>query len=143
MSSATKYLLEESQMPRAWYNIQADLPKALPPVLHPGTLQPVGPSDLAPLFPMELILQEVSQEREIEIPEPVREIYRLWRPAPLYRAHHSLPFRCRMSSDWLMQVLGGDSMNLSPDVYNSHRYTTLAKAVEQSKRCVRSSSSLM
>ena len=65
MSSATKYLLEESQMPRAWYNIQADLPKALPPVLHPGTLQPVGPSDLAPLFPMELILQEVSQEREI------------------------------------------------------------------------------
>ncbi|MFO0125518.1 MAG: TrpB-like pyridoxal phosphate-dependent enzyme, partial [Betaproteobacteria bacterium] len=87
MSSATKYLLEESQMPRAWYNIQADLPKALPPVLHPGTLQPVGPSDLAPLFPMELILQEVSQEREIEIPEPVREIYRLWRPAPLYRAH--------------------------------------------------------
>ena len=87
MSSATKYLLEESQMPRAWYNIQADLPKALPPVLHPGTLQPVGPSDLAPLFPMELILQEVSQEREMEIPEPVREIYRLWRPAPLYRAH--------------------------------------------------------
>lgn len=87
MSAATKYLLEESQMPRSWYNIQADLPKALPPVLHPGTLQPIGPADLAPLFPMELILQEVSTEREIEIPEPVREIYRLWRPAPLYRAH--------------------------------------------------------
>ena len=87
MTAVTKYLLEESQMPRSWYNIQADLPKALPPVLHPGTLQPIGPADLAPLFPMELILQEVSTEREIEIPEPVREIYRLWRPAPLYRAH--------------------------------------------------------
>ena len=74
-------------MPRFWYNIQADLPVALPPVLHPGTLQPIGPADLAPLFPMDLILQEVSTEREIEIPEPVREIYRLWRPSPLYRAH--------------------------------------------------------
>ena len=85
--STTKYLLDESRMPRFWYNIQADLPKPLPPVLHPGTLQPIGPADLAPLFPMDLILQEVSTEREIEIPEPVREIYRLWRPAPLYRAH--------------------------------------------------------
>lgn len=87
MTAVTKYLLDESQMPRSWYNIQADLPRALPPVLHPGTLQPIGPADLAPLFPMELILQEVSTEREIEIPEPVRDIYRLWRPAPLYRAH--------------------------------------------------------
>lgn len=83
----TKYLLDEARMPRHWYNIQADLPVALPPVLHPGTLQPIGPADLAPLFPMDLILQEVSTEREIEIPEPVREIYRLWRPSPLYRAH--------------------------------------------------------
>jgi tryptophan synthase beta chain len=87
MSMQTKYLLNESQMPKFWYNIQADLPKPLPAVLHPGTLQPIGPADLAPLFPMELILQEVSTEREIEIPEPVREIYQLWRPAPLYRAH--------------------------------------------------------
>ena len=87
MTAVTKYLLDESQMPRSWYNIQADLPRALPPVLHLGTLQPIGPADLAPLFPMELILQEVSTEREIEIPEPVRDIYRLWRPAPLYRAH--------------------------------------------------------
>lgn len=83
----TKYLLDESQMPKYWYNIQADFPKPLPPVLHPGTQQPVGPSDLEPLFPMELIMQEVSTEREIEIPEPVREIYKQWRPAPLYRAH--------------------------------------------------------
>lgn len=87
MSMQTKYLLGESQMPRFWYNIQADLPQALPPVLHPGTMQPVGPDDLAPLFPMALIEQEVSVEREIEIPEPVQDIYRLWRPAPLFRAH--------------------------------------------------------
>ncbi|MEK9774812.1 MAG: TrpB-like pyridoxal phosphate-dependent enzyme [Quisquiliibacterium sp.] len=87
MSDQTKYLLDESRFPKYWYNIQADLPKPLPPVLHPGTLQPVGPDDLAPLFPMELIMQEVSAEREIQIPEPVREVFRLWRPSPLYRAH--------------------------------------------------------
>ncbi len=87
MTGQTKYLLEESAMPRHWYNIQADLPTPLPPPLHPVSGQPLGPDDLAPLFPMELILQEVSQEREIEIPEPVRDIYRLWRPCPLYRAH--------------------------------------------------------
>ena len=86
MSDTIKYLLEESKMPKTWYNISADLPKPLSPVLHPGTLKPVGPDDLAPLFPMALIGQEVSQEREIEIPEPVREIYKLWRPSPLYRA---------------------------------------------------------
>jgi tryptophan synthase beta chain len=87
MSHQTKYLLDESQLPKYWYNIQADLPRPLPPPLHPGTLQPLGPADLAPLFPMSLILQEVSQEREVEIPEPVREVFRLWRPSPLYRAH--------------------------------------------------------
>jgi len=87
MSHQVKYLLSEDRIPKSWYNIQADLPKPLPPVLHPGTLQPIGPDDLAPLFPMELIMQEVTQEREIEIPEPVRDVYRLWRPAPLYRAH--------------------------------------------------------
>ena len=87
MTQQTKYLLSEDQMPRFWYNIQADLPQPAPAVLHPATMQPVGPNDLAPLFPMELILQEVSQEREIEIPEPVRDVFQLWRPAPLYRAH--------------------------------------------------------
>jgi len=87
MSEQTKYLLEENRIPRSWYNIQADLPAPLPPPLHPGTGKPLGPDDLAPLFPTELIMQEVSQEREIEIPEPVRDIYRLWRPCPLYRAH--------------------------------------------------------
>jgi tryptophan synthase beta chain len=87
MSTPTKFLLDESRMPRHWYNIMADLPTPPAPPLHPGTLQPVGPDDLAPLFPMELILQEVSTEREIEIPEPVRDVFRLWRPSPLIRAH--------------------------------------------------------
>ena len=86
-SSRTQYLLDASRMPSHWYNIAADLPTPAPPVLHPGTLQPVGPDDLAPLFPMELILQEVSTEREVPIPEPVREVFQLWRPAPLFRAH--------------------------------------------------------
>lgn len=86
MSDKVKYLLDEERIPRAWYNVQADLPAPLPPVLHPGTGKPVGPDDLAPLFPMALIAQEVSTEREIGIPDPVREVYRLWRPTPLYRA---------------------------------------------------------
>src|SRR5207247_6370459 len=83
---SVKYLLDENQIPKSWYNILADLPVPLPPVIHPGTKQPIGPNDLAPLFPMDLILQEVSTEREIPIPEPVRDIYRLWRPTPLHRA---------------------------------------------------------
>lgn len=82
----TKYLLSEDQMPRAWYNILPDLPRPLPPVLHPATRRPVGPDDLAPLFPLALIMQEVSQERYIEIPEPVRAVYTQWRPSPLFRA---------------------------------------------------------
>ena len=86
MAEATKFLLDEKNLPRAWYNLAADLPQPLPPVLHPGTGKPVGPADLEPLFPTALILQEVSREREIEIPEPVREVYRLWRPTPLFRA---------------------------------------------------------
>ncbi|MFN8095428.1 MAG: TrpB-like pyridoxal phosphate-dependent enzyme [Vicinamibacteria bacterium] len=87
MSDQTKFVLPESEIPKAWYNIQADLPFELPTVLHPGTKQPVGPDDLAPLFPMALIQQEVTRERWVEIPEPVREVYRLWRPTPLFRAH--------------------------------------------------------
>jgi tryptophan synthase beta chain len=83
----TKFTLDEDKMPTSWYNIQADLPKPLPPALHPGTKQPLSPDDLAPLFPMELIKQEVSTERWIEIPEEVRDVYRLWRPTTLFRAH--------------------------------------------------------
>jgi tryptophan synthase beta chain len=83
----TKFVLDETHIPRAWYNIAADLPVAPAPYLHPATLGPIGPDDLAPLFPMALIGQEVSTEREIEIPEPVRDAYRLYRPSPLYRAH--------------------------------------------------------
>ena len=86
MNETIKYVLDEDRIPKSWYNLAADLPVPLPPVLHPGTHQPIGPGDLAPLFPMALILQEVSTEREIEIPAPVRDVYRQWRPSPLYRA---------------------------------------------------------
>jgi tryptophan synthase beta chain len=84
---ATKITLEESEIPRSWYNVLADLPSPPPPVLHPGTSQPIGPADLTPLFPLALIEQEVSGDRYITIPEEVLEVYRLWRPSPLYRAH--------------------------------------------------------
>lgn len=83
----TKFLLDEEQMPRYWYNLQADFPEPLPAVLHQGTKQPVGPTDLEPLFPASLIEQEMTTEREVEIPEPVRDVYRMWRPAPMFRAH--------------------------------------------------------
>jgi tryptophan synthase beta chain len=83
----TKILLDESEQPTQWYNVLADLPEPPPPVLHPGTLQPVGPDDLAPLFPMDLIMQEVTGERYVDIPGAVLDVYRLWRPSPLYRAH--------------------------------------------------------
>jgi len=84
----TKFVLTEKDMPQAWYNILPDLPSPLPPSLHPGTKKPIGPDDLAPLFPMELIKQEVSQERWIEIPEEIRRIYSIWRPSPLHRARN-------------------------------------------------------
>src|SRR2546430_59022 len=84
--AAAKILLDEREMPKRWYNIQADLPFPGSPPLHPGTKQPIGPQDLAPLFPMELIKQEVSQERYIDIPSPVLDALRLWRPTPLMRA---------------------------------------------------------
>ena len=86
MTETTKFFLAEERIPKFWYNIAADLPEPLPAGLHPGTHKPLTPDDLAPLFPMAVIAQEVSTEREIEIPAPVREIYRLWRPSPLVRA---------------------------------------------------------
>jgi len=86
MSESKKILLEENEIPEQWYNIQADMPnKPLPP-LHPGTKEPIGPEALAPLFPMELIKQEVSQEKWIPIPEEIRDVYKIWRPTPMYRA---------------------------------------------------------
>jgi len=86
MSEQTRYVVSENEIPSVWYNIQADLPEPLPPVLHPGSQQPIGPDDLAPLFPMGLIQQEVSTQREIDIPGEVIDLYRLWRPTPLFRA---------------------------------------------------------
>jgi tryptophan synthase beta chain len=86
MAEKSKFHLGEHEIPKAWYNIQPDLPFPMSPPLHPGTLQPVTPDFLSVLFPMNLIMQEVSQDRYIEIPDPVREIYKLWRPTPLIRA---------------------------------------------------------
>jgi tryptophan synthase beta chain len=101
MLEQTRFLLPEEAMPTSWYNLAADLPNPPPPVLHPGTHQPIGPDDLAPLFPMAVIAQEVSTERFIPIPEEVLAVYRLWRPTPLYRAHRleralDLPQRVRI-----------------------------------------------
>ncbi len=86
MTESVKYLLGEDRIPKAWYNLAADLPTPLPPPLHPGTMQPITPDDLAPIFTPVIIEQEMSSERWIEIPKPVREIYQMWRPAPLIRA---------------------------------------------------------
>src|SRR5438270_2891466 len=87
MSDAqVKFVLQERDIPTHWVNLMADLPSEPPPPLHPGTLQPAGPDDLTPIFPMALIGQEVSAESEIEIPEQVREAYKIWRPTPLFRA---------------------------------------------------------
>ena len=87
VSKRHAYLLDESDLPTTWYNVIPDLPSPPPPPLHPGTHEPVGPDDLAPLFPMDLIMQEVSQDSYVEIPGDVLEVYRQWRPSPLYRAH--------------------------------------------------------
>src|SRR3954449_251248 len=86
-SDTTKYTLPESEIPTHWVNLLPDLPGEPLPPLNPGTLEPAGPDDLTPIFPMALIGQEVSAEPEVEIPEPVRDVYKLWRPTPLYRAH--------------------------------------------------------
>ncbi len=86
MDETTKFILDERKLPQAWYNINADMPVPPEPVLHPQTLEPVTPDFLSVLFPMSIIMQEVSTEAQIEIPEPVREIYKLWRPTPMFRA---------------------------------------------------------
>jgi len=82
----TKIMLDENEIPKRWYNVQADLPRPLEPLLSPQTLKPATPEEVSVLFPMELLKQEMSQERWIDIPEEIREVYRLWRPSPLYRA---------------------------------------------------------
>ncbi len=87
MSQTNRYLLTDDQIPTSWYNIVADLPEPPPPPLHPATHQPIGPDDLAPLFPMDLIMQEVSAERYLPIPDEVMDVYKLWRATPLHRAH--------------------------------------------------------
>lgn len=118
----TKIILPEDRMPQFWYNVQADMPTPLSPALHPGTKQPLGPEDLAPLFPMGLIAQEVSTERYIEIPPEVRELYKLWRPSPLYRAHgleKALDTPCRIYYKYEgVSPVGSHKLNSAlPQVY--------------------------
>ncbi|MDF2957274.1 MAG: putative alternative tryptophan synthase beta-subunit, partial [Candidatus Alkanophagales archaeon MCA70_species_1] len=86
MVKSKKVQLGEDELPKAWYNIQADLPTPLDPPLNPQTLEPIKPEELEPIFPKELIRQEMSTERWIKIPEEVLDVYRIWRPTPLYRA---------------------------------------------------------
>ena len=86
MTERGRFLLDETRIPKAWYNVNADLPTPPTPVLHPGTMEPVTPEFLSVLFPMNIVMQEVTQERWVEVPEPVRDIYRLWRPTPMIRA---------------------------------------------------------
>ncbi len=86
MSVPTRFVLPQAELPTHWYNVLADVPKPLPPPLHPGTKQPIQPADMAAIFPENLVAQEMTTERWVEIPEPVREIYTLWRPTPLLRA---------------------------------------------------------
>jgi tryptophan synthase beta chain len=88
MKQQHKFILNENEMPTKWYNVHADMVNKTMPPLHPGTMQPIGPEDLAGLFPMELIKQEVSMEQFIEIPEEVQDIYKIWRPTPLIRAYN-------------------------------------------------------
>ena len=82
----TKFLLDEKDMPRQWYNILPDMPVPMDPPLSPQTLKPAGPEDFTPLFPMGLIMQEMSQDRYIDIPDEVLDVYALYRPSPLFRA---------------------------------------------------------
>lgn len=86
MSTTTHFVLSQSDIPTHWYNILTDLPEPLPPPLHPAAQQPIQPEDMLPIFPENLVMQEFSPERWVEVPEPVREIYALWRPTPLLRA---------------------------------------------------------
>src|SRR5580765_3465684 len=86
MTQPIRFSLSQSDIPTSWYNLLADFPEPLPPPLHPGTKQPLGPEALQALFPESLIQQEMSADRRVEIPEPVRDIYALWRPTPLLRA---------------------------------------------------------
>ncbi len=118
----TKIILPEDRMPQFWYNVQADMPTPLSPALHPGTKQPMGPEDLAPLFATGLIAQEMSTERFIEIPHEVRELYKLWRPSPLYRAHgleKALDTPCRIYYKYEgVSPVGSHKLNSAlPQVY--------------------------
>jgi len=149
--TTTKYLLPEDQIPTHRVNLLPDLPGEPLPPLHPGTLQPAGPDDLSPIFPMALIMQEVSPEPEIQIPEEVREVYKLWRPTPLFRARRlerelgtpahiyykyegvspAGSITCEVSASVISQPALGQSgaRSASPMISPITRHTTVAAAV--------------
>ena len=125
-----KYVLEESQIPTQWYNVIPDLPEPPPPALHPGTREPAGPEDFAPLFPMELIKQEVTQDSYVDIPGEVLDIYKLWRPTPLFRARRleealDTPARSFISTKELVQ-----RVHINPTRQYPRRITTPKKGSE-------------
>lgn len=121
-----KYLLDESEMPTRWYNIIPDLPSPPPPYLHPATHEPVGPEDLAPLFPMDLIMQEVTTDRYVDIPEEVQDVYRLWRPSPLFRARRleqalDTPARIYYKYEGVSPAGSHKPNTAVPQVYYNHK----------------------
>ena len=127
----TKFMLEEKDIPKAWYNILPDLPTPLPPDLHPATGKPVTPDDLAPLFPMALIMQEFSPERYIEIPGPVRKIYQLWRPSPLYRAHRLEKFLQTPAKIYYKYEGGSPAGSHKPNTAVAQAYYNKEEGVER------------
>ena len=125
MTRRTKFVLDEDHIPRAWYNIAADLPVPPSPYLHPATLEPIGPGDLAPLFPMALIGQEVSAEPWIDVPGEVLDILRLWRPTPLVRAVRlekalGTPARIYFKDESVSPAHGGQAMGIATDSLSDH-----------------------
>ena len=131
MSEQYKFLLSESEMPTQWYNIIPDLPNPLPPPLNPQTMEPIGPEDLAPLFPMGLILQEVSQDSFIDIPKPVLDLYKLYRPSPLFRAVRLEKALGTKSRIYYKYEGGSPSGSHKPTLQSLKHFITRKKALQE------------
>ena len=131
MTEQYKFLLSESEMPKRWYNIVPDLPSPLPPPLNPQTMEPIGPEDLAPLFPMGLILQEVSQDSYIDIPQPVLDLYKLYRPSPLFRAVRLEKALGTNSRIYYKYEGGSPSGSHKPNTAIPKRFTTRKKVLKK------------
>ena len=131
MSEQYKFLLSESEMPTQWYNIIPDLPNPLPPPLNPQTMEPIGPEDLAPLFPMGLILQEVSQDSFIDIPNPVLDLYKLYRPSPLFRAIRLEKALGTKSRIYYKYEGGSPSVRINLTLQSPKRFITRKKVLKK------------